>query len=53
VPFEFLNDCSSVRIVTIADHVAAIDFGHGSQDLRMNSSIVVAGKTAGRFHLPK
>ena len=53
VPFEFLHCRSGVRIVSIADCVAAIGFRHGLQNFRMNSSIVVAGKTAGRFHLPK
>jgi hypothetical protein len=33
--------------------MAAIGLGNGFQDLGMNSGIVVAGKTAGRFHDPK
>ncbi len=53
VPFEFLHYRSGVRIVSVTDRVAAIGFRYGLQDFRMNSSIVVAGKTAGRFHLPK
>ena len=49
---EFLHHRLGVGIVAIADRMAVIGFSnHGSQDLRMNSGIVVAGKTAGRFHV--
>jgi len=48
---EFLRYRGRVRIISVADRVAPIRFANGFQNFRMNSGIVVAGKTAGRFHI--
>ena len=47
---KFLDGRSGIRVVTIADNVAAVGAGNGFKHLGMDVGIVVAGKTAARIH---
>ena len=50
VLFEFADGRGSVRIIAVADDMANISLGDGLQDVGVDASIVVAGKTTRGFH---
>jgi len=47
---KFLGGRLRMRVVAIADHVAVVDGGEGTENVGMDPCIIVAGKAAGRFH---
>ena len=47
---KFLDGGGGIRVVAVADNVAAVGTGNGFEHLGMDVGIVVAGKTAARIH---